>query len=1787
MKKLKLKKSVLNKLVVFSIFIALTGFVWSKFIPDMEVKAAANTIDVAPGANTLKNAVTSAHDGDTLRLKAGSYTGGGNKVVVIDKGLTIIGENNKTVIDVPLEIKTENPVKIANIASSPIQPENGFVYIKTFGKVNLEIDNAFYYGILRSDNGFYPDLDTTIVSVNEGDNNTTESDRSVINIKNSRFIKAGIRYCISMNTSNTTINIDNSEMDSRSTIYLDQGKGNIINIDNNSKVAGPSYQYRETEAITIKNQENLKINVNNSTLTTHRPINGQPVKLFSFSEAGKSTNVSIDIKNTKIEDSSNNANTKIFNFRSDATATDNNVITIDNNTTFTNGNTNLGLSQKYNQVSNAAIIGVYDSLGNSTVKVYDNDTEIKELTDEDYIVKAGYKFKGWFKNIDYTEEYSKQGSTYPKAVKANNMDLFPKFAKVLKLTVNNNTYNIEEGQTIKESENSADIINDLAAIKQKDGQTFKGFIIYNSNGDKTYETGEEEKLINELRMTQDCRIEAIHKVVVKVNDVPFEIDAGQTLEDIEDQAALEEAKMKNANGRSFSRFVRKGTDTTVTEKDGIAYETELVSKYFYNVTINEVTYQLEEGKKLNSNEEIKNALEIIAPEIAGRTFNRYIDTATKKKIDVDTYKIDKDIDISAVYTVKVKLIGKTKTYEYEIDADTSLESSSTDNDTIIAALEDVAANVEDEHNFDGFVLSYDNTDTNIIFDKSGSTTKEDLEQQILKQTIENNTTIYIRYNIIVTINGEPFELETGQSIQTGILDTMKTDLINRYNTAKYGTKGEERFYKFVDADGKEVKEQDAFEKKTNLTSKYVVFVTIDDEREEIGGTYKVEEGKSIEDLIGDEANNALAALRTNIVNEDITKENLHFEKLVTSTNEEVPSKINEDITIKGVYHYDVSVVEDYDNPTYGSDDSHGISGLKVLKDRTLKDIETEINNALKALNTSVNNSKRKLYSYIEKNTNTEFTDVNTILDKAFNTHLYITAKVAYKVEIGDIEDYVLEGKTLKESENHLLVDALNNLKSVDGKQLDKIYINGKEVNASEVNEDTVINEYTKITAKYNVNVSINGKTFTVEEGKSLSTLTQQQTEIQNALDALKAEVKSNNYNFVEFVDDEGNKFDINTEVNKNTTISAKYNIKVIINKEKFTLEVNDTLKDIADKAKYKDVTTKTDREFAHKFYNEKGEVITEDTKLTQNEVLTPIFNVTVTVGKDKYQLQENAPLSDNNDIIKALEIFNVPNKIVSGYVDNNGNEITKDSKINDNITIKPVYSVKLTIKYLDEVVGEFTFKENLSVNEAPNKQEIIDAFDTLTQKVKDAGYNFKGYTYNDKEFTFDTKVEENITVIAKYNIEITINNEKFEINSGETLKEVKAFNENLYETVTTKTDREFLYFEDTNGNIINEDYKFDRNTTLVPVFAVKVTIDKKDYLLKENEPLSSNEKIVEALKKLDNSKEKRVSAYKDANDNIIATVEEITAKTDKIITDNIVITPLYVIDVEIFGGTNFKKEVAEGTLLKDVGYEKPHDFERFVDYETGEEVEENTKLTKHTKLKVIFNVEVKVNGNIYRLESFKTFGDLTGNDVKADLEELKKVPENKKSFSRYYYIDSDTKEEVTLNKDTVISKDIEVLPKYNIELTFVYENENSEEEIIRLELEEDKSISELEKLSLLNEKLQEIEEKLEEQGLHSYKFSKFLQEDGTLIDIAKTKFTENATIKAIFEYKQTSTPIEPEPSKPEDNNDNNDKNDNEVVAPNTGIKSSNSDVSNLILSIAIILLTTTGCYSSIKYLIKK
>ncbi len=1811
MKKLKWKRILLPVVIIAVCVFSLALM--------HEVKAEPTVIWVEPGAGTLKEEVEKAPQGAIIKLRPGSYTGKTDeygreieedKTVHIQHSITIEGagmfDNSSarnpiyTTISVPFIIEAEkengeNPtVAFKNFSSSNQSVPHDFVLVKVLKPTNLNMENVENWGISR-------DLHVQGAGSLLLD---TGANGSVVHLNRTLLDRFGTSFGIYVKSSNTTIDVENqSVIYGRSAIHFDNGSDNTIRI-RDSRIEGRDIYNTDPNVIEFNQQNRTNLTISNCEINGNNPSGDTTSNVIYFGSGN--SEVKVDLKNVTIHEKNDADKSTIFHF-GESTHSDNNVITIDNSSRVLFNNGDLSLSNKYNVSDQYAVVGVYEKNGDSEIKVYDHDSAISELDTKSSL--GGYKFKGWFKQYDgdtYTDEYAKGPEGYPKAASGTNMDLYPWFVKEVKVTINGNVHTIEEGQTLGAI---PEIDTELDALK-KEGHNLKGYIMHGETGSSISYTATSVEELKKFEITEDVTVEAVHTVTLTVNDQDFELDSGDTVAQIGThdgyegtKEGYERAKLNEKDELHFSRLVYNDTKETFKEDTPITSNTKVVTKHYAIVTLgnDDTKYQVEEGekistgKKYNDDTKLVDALkDIQKASVEDKSFSRFVDDSNQTiNLEGDAEsKINEDTNIKAIYSIQVQ-IGENN--PFTIDENGSLNDLTDQKDTITNQLKALVEAVKDK-TFIGFWVSVTGKANEKELVKSTADSPDAAISTIISKPLSKNTTIYADFKATVTIcpdkscskDKKEFTIDSGKTLQD-----VEKEHSEEFEKAKYqkysGQEGkEDRFSRFVDSDGNTFEETAEIEKSITLIPKYYAYVTIDDERENVKGKYKVEEGKSISDIETEEGQLALATLRSNIETLDgDTGEELHFDKLVDGDGEDVDTTVTKDVTIKGLYHYDVDIVEDYDDPHNTSVGSghEGFTGFIVYRNETLRNSKastdqfTKVNAALDKLEESVNSKNtRKFVSYIETNTNQRY-DREALLDKAFNYHIHINALVAYKVKVGeDVEDFVVEGDTINQSEKNLLVDAINQLKTVRDKVFDKYVINEEE--KDDIPGDTVINKYTEIRAKYNVRIKIgedDKEGYLIPEGKSLSSLSpEEQEEVKQKLEDLK---EKEGFHFDGYSAGETVDAVMGETFSKNTTIVPKFNIIVTIEcpdsvcseegKKTFPLATGDTLEKIdateLDKIKK---AGEPDKVFS-RFVDSDGNTFREDTQFKNNTTLTAKYAYEVTIDGDddtKYKVEEGTAIND--DINKELktkldELENVESKTFDRFVDVDTNhpiDRTTPGEITKATQIKPIYSVTVTING-----SEFTIDEGTSLKDEGAVKEALDALESAL------GKEFDKYVVNGKEEltrdellakTFDS----NVSITPKYNIRIKIGDEDegFLIPEGSKFSEIpedelKSVQERLPEGKSS-----FAYFVDESNHEIDDTYTFDHSMTITPKYNVKITIEGVGFQeVLEGSQISSATELVE---KLNSNSDKRFHSF------------EGDTTLDSIVNANISLVPIYEIDITIKTGNDEKvypfvleDDNKDGVSINSLTKHAKHlRFEK-----DGIEVEDTAKFTEHTTLVEIYGVEVIVGEETFTFESGNTLSEsiLTPEDKDKLDEKLNalKINASGRKFSRF--VNQETGE--TIKEDDPIYEDVTIIPKFNINIT-VFRRDDAgneiEDDTVTFELGEDLPLSEItdEENKKLQAWLTAVVEKFKEEGKGNYALSKYVDEEGNEVQLSERIFSEDSKIEAIFEQKKEEIPVDPTQS------------DNSYPlkekAPNTGIEHASNENTTLWSILAALFLLSSGCY---------
>lgn len=1775
-------------------------------------RADGRTFNVPGGSGTLKSAVAEAQDGDVYRLSAASYSGDVNdRTVDIKKSITIEGAggmSGRTVLNVPIKITEPNvTVTLKGFASSPAIEDN-FTFIQIAAEnVTLNIEDIRLWGILRGTSGGFKQYNVRGIDL------TDAADGSHVTLKNSVIQKPGMQYAVAVNASETEVLLDNSAVEGHPTIYYNDGDNNQLKITNNSEVDGPATQYKDTAVMVFDNQTDMKIDVENSIVSGKQPSVGTwNIQVFKFSD-GSSANINITGSDVHYQDKQDTESTStVFDFGVNAAAGDFEIAVdsasqlrrsiIDRNFEETETK-NLTPRQLSNILSQAAVIGVFDREGNGKIKLYSGGVDIAELKDDQYIKQDGYNFKGWFQNFDgkeYAEEFCKPGEDCPKTQIGQNLNLYAKFAKIVKVQ-----FGEEEPEELEENDTLSkilDIDGKLTKLVRED-QNHKGFVLHGTAEGSEFLHRVDEGNIEELKkypITEDVKIEAIHSVSLFVNGEEFEVNVGENVEAIGSHAdekykgtqdGYEQARLNGKNEDRFSRLVYEDSGETFDPSLPINSNTKVKTKHFAMVTIGEETFRVEQGKKITEDEngQLLNKLQEIkdAP-VDYKTFARFEDDeGNEVKIEGDITTVSEDTDdltISPKYQVKVAIADK----EYIFDEGKKLNELNEKQDEIKKALQSLVDEAG-ERNFKGFVIST----TGGEIRRRIPTTKEEANSkfdEILGLAMDKNTTIYAEYNAKITINcpdngcdgkdKDEFEMETGTTL-TQYAEGHQAD----YNKAKYQKYVEDehktdRFARFVNADtGEEFGEEQEIEKSMTLTPKYFMIVTIADDRGDVAGIYKVEQDKTIEDLTplnGQVID--IAAVLSKLQN-DITPSqeeldnnpeapSMHFEKLVKTDEGKGGDAIGnepitEDMSIMGLYHYDVIIVENYDEPNAdlgGVDD--GRYGFKIYKGEKLS-ANDQAQSVLDKLKNSVNTSdesRRFNGKFLEINANKQF-DEATLLDTVFNRHVYINAIPEYRVKIAGDDDkkiYVEDQQAL--NANPSVEAEMKVLKEAPGKHWTSFTLNDEEKTEEEVLNSVIDGEQVEIGAKYEVWVKIGNATFKIPEGKTLRSLGRDD-EIKNALEALK----NSEQTFEGFSAGNDAEAVLDAQFYTDTEVVALHSITVTIDGEsgqKFEdVMTGESLNNSAhiDKGILDEYKKNRcgDKEFSRFVLN--GETFTEETPFTKDTALTTKCAVKIAIDDDSYLVEEDMPLSSNELIVAKVEGYQQnPDKVYQYLIDDGGREVKLEDILSANTALKPFYKVRVNIAGTD-----FMVDENKTLNDYVSQEELTTHLDQLEKNLTDKSFN--KYVIDGEELGREELLKKqfssNAVVTVTYNVTVTLGETTVTLPQGSTLASSNELKQAMHDFVPAHGKANVVGFTDKEGAPVDENYIFDTNTIIEPQYTVLVKI-KGTMHEEEGEEIPDGatvEAAVESMKEVRGKTEKR---FKEQFAEGLA--------LDAAISEEKTLTPLYEVDVTVEGDKTYTLD--ENQTLGDlysVGWQEPEEFVEFRDMD-GNKLELGEPLTKHTRVQAIRNVVVTLpDGSELKVESGKTLNDIPG--IESTLEKLRLDPTGEeREFARF--MDQNTG--ATINPtETKLQQNIKLVPKFYNLLTVFRTDEAGEpvEPEHTLKLEEGLPMSKMsgDERNELNKWINENKEALAAEGKTDYDVKQYIY-NSLPVDENATLFDDGGRIEAVFAY--SPKPVTPPAADTTDE----DQTPTTPKAPNTGSDMTAEEQVGFGAMLAIVMSATLG-----------
>ncbi len=591
-----------------------------------------------------------------------------------------------------------------------------------------------------------------------------------------------------------------------------------------------------------------------------------------------------------------------------------------------------------------------------------------------------------------------------------------------------------------------------------------------------------------------------------------------------------------------------------------------------------------------------------------------------------------------------------------------------------------------------------------------------------------------------------------------------------------------------------------------------------------------------------------------------------------------------------------------------------------------------------------------------------------------------------------------------------------------------------------------------------VKVNVDGEIYEVKEGSTFEELYGQNPQLKTKIDDMKAKD-----GFKRFVDQDGNEVKDTTAFLKDTTITPKYEVKVTVvvgsQRDEYVLEEGQLFGNIEEKSKYENESKKR---FV-KYVDVNDEEIKNETPITKDIEVKPIYEVDVTIGEEVYTLQEGQKLNDlsNEEKQKIDTAVNVKKKhFTQHFTDTEGKDISYETEITEHKTLTPKYNVKVTIekfggetKELDEMPEGSSIKEHFG----DSKVTEIEQFVHVEGKTFDKFENDEG-----KPVDFETKINEDTKFLAVYEDKITITikgvseDKQYVVETGENLNSLGKEKVKEIEDAVKVEGKSLSHFVDDDGNEVDFTTSLQKTTTLNPKYKVTVTVkpkydEEKSFDMPEGSELNT---LNDDLKQFEEKGNKKtfIKYTDETGENDISK----SNKYDK----NVTIVPNYEITITVKSNEGAPTVItaAEGSKIEDIANELVN-FESesvtnkvFVNYvdKNGKEVARDKELVENITIVPKYNIKVTVeradgSSKGYTIPEGAVLNRLSAeemNELNTFVEDPNKVFD---SFKDEYDNEVDFYTELSVNT--------KLTPKYNVTITI-----NGE---VVLTIEEGKKLSEL------------------------------------------------------------------------------------------------------------------------------
>ena len=414
-------------------------------------------------------------------------------------------------------------------------------------------------------------------------------------------------------------------------------------------------------------------------------------------------------------------------------------------------------------------------------------------------------------------------------------------------------------------------------------------------------------------------------------------------------------------------------------------------------------------------------------------------------------------------------------------------------------------------------------------------------------------------------------------------------------------------------------------------------------------------------------------------------------------------------------------------------------------------------------------------------------------------------KVTAKGEIYENIVYILDGKTYKEDtvlEGEKIKEPKVNNKNFKGWYTDKKYTNKYNFN-NEVTKDLVLYGQTEEIKEYTVTYVDNEKIVKTEKVKE-----------NGSLNAPKVSKEGHTFKYWS-EEPNGKEYDLNTKVTKDITLYSvydinKYTVTFINGKEKYDeqqVEYGGNIK----------IPTSPSKEYyTFKYWSleENGDSYDLSTKVTKDITLYSVYDI------NKYTVTfiDKGKEIDKQEL-EAGSLVIAPKVSMEGYTfkywseKENGKEYNLNLPITRNLTLYSVYEInKYNVEFYDNDKLIKTIKvdydNTINSNEVPTVSKI--------------GYTFTGWTENNKNFDFTTKIKENKKLYSKY--EIIKNAVMFNDENRITTKKVDYNNKVEKIESQGKTGYTFKYW-----SLTQDGEEFDFNTLITESITLYAVYNINEY----------------------------------------------------------------------------------------------------------------------------------------------------------------------------------------------------------------------------------------------------------------------------------------------------------------------------------------------------------------------